>query len=127
MAHAGLLNLSPLEDQAAAGAVMWVPGSVVYLIPIGLLTVQALGSRRRAVSSSSRRTELPVIQTRGASTSFPAGRPEGWDLLSVPIIGATLGRPRFRTALAARALALAEAAAFQMARRGAAGSLLVGL
>ena len=31
-----LLNLSPLEDQVAAGAVMWVPGSVAYLIPIGL-------------------------------------------------------------------------------------------
>src|SRR5262249_45812384 len=44
-----LLNLSPLEDQAAAGAVMWVPGSVAYLIPIGLLTIQALGSGRRAV------------------------------------------------------------------------------
>src|SRR5215468_8951983 len=53
-----LLNLSPLEDQAAAGAVMWVPGSVTYLIPIGLLTIQslgalgALGSRRRPVPTS---------------------------------------------------------------------------
>jgi len=102
-----LLNLSPLEDQAAAGAVMWVPGSVAYLIPIGLLTVQALGSRRRAFRPSSRRTELPVIQTRGASNSFPAGRPEGWDLLSVPIIGAALGRPRFRRAVQSAMFALA--------------------
>jgi len=101
------LNLSPLETQAAAGAVMWVPGSVAYLIPIGLLTVQALGSRRRAVSPSSRRTGLPVILTRGASTSFPAGRSEGWDLLSVPIIGAALGRPRFRRAAQSAVFALA--------------------
>jgi cytochrome c oxidase assembly factor CtaG len=102
-----LLNLSPLEDQAAAGAVMWVPGSVVYLIPIGLLTIQALGSGRRAVRPSSRRVELPVIPIRGASTSFPAGRPEGWDLLSVPIIGAALGRPRFRRAAQSAMFALA--------------------
>src|SRR5262249_25444426 len=35
-----LWNLSPLEDQAAAGAVMWVSGSVAYLIPLGLVTIQ---------------------------------------------------------------------------------------
>ena len=102
-----LLNLSPLEDQAAAGAVMWVPGSVAYLIPIGLLTIQSLDSRRRSVRPSSRRAELPVIQARGASTSFPAGRPEGWDLLSVPVIGAALGWPRFRRAVQSAMLALA--------------------
>jgi cytochrome c oxidase assembly factor CtaG/ferredoxin len=102
-----LLSISPLEDQAAAGAVMWVPGSVAYLIPIGLLTIHALGLRRRAVRPSSRRTELPIIQTRGASTSLPAGRPEGWDLLSVPIIGAALGRPRFRRVVQSAMFALA--------------------
>jgi cytochrome c oxidase assembly factor CtaG len=102
-----LLNLSPLEDQAAAGAVMWVPGSVAYLIPIGLLTVQALGSRKRTVRPSSRRVELPVIQTTAASTSLPAGRAKSWDLLSVPIIGAALGRPRFRRVIQSAMFALA--------------------
>ena len=58
-----LLNLSPLEDQAAAGAVMWIPGSVVYLIPIGLLTIQSLEFAPRAVSPSKLRAELPIIQT----------------------------------------------------------------
>jgi len=102
-----LLNLSPLEDQAAAGAVMWVPGSVVFLIPIGLLTIQALGSGRRAVRPSSRRVELPVIPFRSASTSFPADRPKSWDLLSVPIVGAALGRPRFRRVVQSAMFALA--------------------
>ncbi len=102
-----LLSLSPLEDQAAAGALMWVPGSVAYLIPIGLLTIKALGSRPRAVRPSSRRVELPVIQTIGASNSFPAGRPKGWDLLSVPIVGAALGRPRFRRVVQSAMFALA--------------------
>jgi cytochrome c oxidase assembly factor CtaG/ferredoxin len=104
-----LLNLSPLEDQAAAGAVMWVPGSVAYLVPLGLLTIKALSSRRQAVRPPSRRSELPVIQNKGASTSFPAGRPEGWDLLSVPIVGAALGRPRFRRVVQSAMFALALA------------------
>ena len=99
-----LLNLSPLDDQAAAGAVMWVPGSVAYLIPMGLLTVQALSSRR-AVSSSKLRAESPIIQTRDASPS--TRRHKNWDLLSVPIIGAALGRPRFRRAVQSVMFALA--------------------
>src|SRR5215831_11554189 len=102
-----LLSLSPLEDQAAAGAVMWIPGSVAYLIPMGLLTIQALGPRQPAVRPSSRRAELPVIQPKDASTPFPAGHPEGWDLLSVPIVGAALGRPRFRRAVQSFMFALA--------------------
>jgi cytochrome c oxidase assembly factor CtaG/ferredoxin len=90
-----LLSLSPLEDQAAAGAVMWVPGSIVFLIPIGLIAIQALSSRR-GVRPSSLRVELPVIQPQQFSRSFPIRRKKGWDLLNVPIIGAALRRPRFR-------------------------------
>ena len=90
-----LLNLSPLDDQAAAGAVMWVPGSIVFLIPIGLIAIQAMSSRR-GVRPSSLRVELPVIQPKQFSRAFPIRRQRGWDLLSVPIIGAALRRPRFR-------------------------------
>jgi cytochrome c oxidase assembly factor CtaG len=101
-----LSNLSPLEDQVAAGAVMWVPGSVAYLIPIGLLTIQALSSRR-AVSPSNLRAELPIIQTRDASTSVSTCRRNRRDLLSIPIIGAALGRPRFRRVVQSVMFALA--------------------
>jgi cytochrome c oxidase assembly factor CtaG len=101
-----LLNLSPLEDQAAAGAVMWVPGSIVYLIPIGLIAIQAL-SARRGVRPSSLRVELPVIQPKQASRSFPISRQKGWDLLNVPIIGTALRRPRFRRVLQSAMFALA--------------------
>src|SRR5262249_25095280 len=102
-----LLNLSPLEDQAAAGAVMWVPGSVAYLIPLGLLTIQALSSSKPAVRPSSLRTELPVIQAERSSTPFLTGRRKSWDLLSVPIIGAVLGRPGFRRMVQSVMFALA--------------------
>ena len=101
-----LLNLSPLEDQAAAGAVMWVPGSVAYLIPIGLIAIQALSSRR-GVRPSSLRVELPVIQPKQFSRSFPIRRQKGWDLLNVPIIGAALRRPRFRRVVQLSMFALA--------------------
>src|SRR5215510_3768004 len=67
-----LLNLSPLEDQVAAGAVMWVPGSVAYLIPIGLIAIQAMSSRR-GVRPSSWRIELPVIQPVRPLTFFLEG------------------------------------------------------
>ena len=101
-----LLNLSPLEDQAAAGAVMWVPGSVAYLIPIGLIAIQALSSRR-GVRPSSLRVELPVIQPKRSPTSFLPSRRKSWDLLSVPIIGAALGSPRFRRVVQSAMFALA--------------------
>jgi cytochrome c oxidase assembly factor CtaG len=37
-----LLSVSPFEDQVIAGALMWVVGTVVYLIPAVLITLQLL-------------------------------------------------------------------------------------
>jgi cytochrome c oxidase assembly factor CtaG len=39
-----LWGISVLDDQAAAGAIMWVPGSLAFLVPVGLLVVQLLDS-----------------------------------------------------------------------------------
>jgi putative membrane protein len=36
---------SPLDDQAAAGVLMWVPMSLAYLIPAGVLTLRLLAPR----------------------------------------------------------------------------------
>ncbi len=41
-----LLGLSALNDQIAAGAFMWVMGSVVFLVPAMVITVQLLSPRR---------------------------------------------------------------------------------
>ena len=38
-----LWGISALDDQAAAGVMMWVPGSLVYLVPAGLLVMQLCG------------------------------------------------------------------------------------
>jgi cytochrome c oxidase assembly factor CtaG len=50
-----LLGMSALEDQAAAGAIMWVPGSFVFLIPMLWIIIRVLtpirGSVRRSRAS----------------------------------------------------------------------------
>ena len=51
-------NISPLDDQAFAGALMWVFGTFVYLIPAVAITIQILSPpgthpRRRALSKIS--------------------------------------------------------------------------
>jgi Cytochrome c oxidase caa3 assembly factor (Caa3_CtaG) len=44
-----LTALTALDDQAAAGAMMWVLGSVAFLIPAGCITIQVLQGPRVAV------------------------------------------------------------------------------
>src|SRR5262249_52470365 len=50
-------GLSPLDDQALAGVLMWVPGSIACLLPAVLLTIRLFDVRpaapkpRRSVSS----------------------------------------------------------------------------
>jgi cytochrome c oxidase assembly factor CtaG len=39
-------GINPLTDQIAAGALMWVCGSIVFLIPATVLTMRGLTSRR---------------------------------------------------------------------------------
>ena len=39
-------GISVLDDQAAAGAIMWVPGSVIFLVPVGILAIRLLDSSR---------------------------------------------------------------------------------
>jgi cytochrome c oxidase assembly factor CtaG len=42
-----LFGLSALNDQVAAGAFMWVAGSIVFLVPAMAITMQLLSSGRR--------------------------------------------------------------------------------
>ena len=41
-----MFGLSPLADQAAAGAFMWVFGSIVFLVPAFMITLNLLSQRR---------------------------------------------------------------------------------
>src|SRR5262249_53563126 len=82
---------SALADQIAAGAIMWVPGSLAFLIAVGLITIKALTSRR-AVRPSSLQIALPVLNHsigRVSLTPSNHGKPrrKGVDLLSIPFVG----------------------------------------
>jgi cytochrome c oxidase assembly factor CtaG len=48
-----LWGITALDDQAAAGAIMWVPGSVIFLVPVAVLAVRLLDSpRTRSVTTN---------------------------------------------------------------------------
>ncbi|MCX6970257.1 MAG: cytochrome c oxidase assembly protein [Verrucomicrobia bacterium] len=89
-------GLSALDDQAGAGAVMWVPGSMAFLIPAGIIAIRYLSPRR----SRPREPEA----SRG-----PAPPRRRFDLLRVPVIGPAMRWKYFRPVLQAVMLAIAAA------------------
>lgn len=91
-----LFGMSALEDQAAAGSIMWVPGSLSFLMPVGLITMQLLSSRRAAVRPSSVRVSERQIQPQEISI---AGSHSSLDLLSVPVLGSLFRWRYFRRVL----------------------------
>ncbi|MGC1481746.1 MAG: cytochrome c oxidase assembly protein [Chthoniobacterales bacterium] len=53
-------GLSALDDQAAAGAIMWVPGSIAFILPAALIAISYLGPRR--TSSPRRASRQPLLK-----------------------------------------------------------------
>ena len=89
-------NLSALEDQSAAGVLMWVPGSVAYLVPLFVIGVRLMfggsntSSRQRDPGRNSNRAPaampgrlvLPIIgQPR------PVVESATFDVLRIPLLG----------------------------------------
>ncbi len=48
-----LWGISALEDQATAGVIMWIPGSIAFLIPLGWLVTRELAPRQAHRSGES--------------------------------------------------------------------------
>jgi cytochrome c oxidase assembly factor CtaG len=98
-------SVSALDDQAAAGVLMWVPGSVVFLVPLFWIALRLLygpTGERRGVSPpwkhgsltmlrSPQRLSLPLVGTPPTTASF--------DLLRVPVLGRFLRWRHARLAL----------------------------
>jgi cytochrome c oxidase assembly factor CtaG len=57
-----LFGLSAVADQVAAGAIMWVMGSIVFVIPAIIVAVQCLSTRKPS----------PGVVTRSQTPSFDA-------------------------------------------------------
>jgi cytochrome c oxidase assembly factor CtaG len=92
-----LAGLTALGDQAVAGVIMWVPGSVAYLVPLFAIGVQLLfPERARTLHGSAKRPalsrlQLPVLQRAPVSPGF--------DLLHAPLLGRFLRWRHARLAL----------------------------
>lgn len=79
-----LSGLSALHDQAAAGAIMWVPGSIAYLVPAAVIAVKVLGGGRLV------RVGHRAVSPRRAKAEMPRRDSGVFDLLRVPVLGALL-------------------------------------
>lgn len=75
-----IFGLSPIQDQAGAGAFMWVVGSAIYWVPAVGITLEL---------ASQRRPQRGLVTIGGAPA---AGRiqSQGFDLLRTPLIGRLL-------------------------------------
>lgn len=88
-------DLSALEDQAAAGAIMWVASSVFFLVPLGLITMQLLSTRRtRPSGQTGPLRRLSPVKTRSQAEILGdllvvAPRPvllSYWKLIAAPLL-----------------------------------------
>jgi cytochrome c oxidase assembly factor CtaG len=61
-----LWGISGLDDQAAAGAIMWVPGSVLFLVPVGVLAIRWLEAPRTRSAEHTRGTTRPPKSSSGS-------------------------------------------------------------
>jgi cytochrome c oxidase assembly factor CtaG/polyferredoxin len=85
-------GISALDDQAAAGVLMWVPGSIAFLLPLFWIGVAVL------FDTENKRQPRSIGRPRAAGAS------RRFDLLGVPAIGRFLrwrhARPAMQTVLA---------------------------
>jgi cytochrome c oxidase assembly factor CtaG len=61
-----LFGFPPQEDQAAAGAIMWVVGSLAFLIPAALIAVQCLSRKTNAAAWPVKARQPRSIETQEA-------------------------------------------------------------
>jgi cytochrome c oxidase assembly factor CtaG len=89
-------GLSAVEDQAGAGVLMWVPGSVAFLLPLFWITLQLFyGEPRSVPRRAAKRSTLVAGANAGTGTRIPLSLippprqplPRGFDLLRVPVLG----------------------------------------
>jgi cytochrome c oxidase assembly factor CtaG/polyferredoxin len=93
-----IAGTSAVADQSLAGALMWVPGSIAFLVPLFFIGVRMLYGSGRKLSRD--------CGTKLRLTDATADR---FDLLRVPVIGRLLGWRPTRRAIQVTLLVLAAA------------------
>ena len=96
-----LWGVSALGDQATAGAIMWVPGSIAFLLPALILGMRALERPALRVRS------VPRVPRPRILAKAPR------DLLRTPILGSILRYRYFRRCVQTAMLLLATAVAVE--------------
>ena len=64
-------GLSALQDQSAAGVIMWVPGSLAYLLPLFVIGVRLLSGKHAEVKTSSPAARAPHDRAGQARGTLP--------------------------------------------------------
>ena len=101
-ANAPRFGIAPLSDQATAGAIMWVPGSIAFIVPAALIAMQFLSPNRLVRPSQTRlKPKAPVAALKVEKRRAPL------DLLGVPVLGAMIRSRYFRPTLQIVSLLLA--------------------
>ncbi|MEO6847279.1 MAG: cytochrome c oxidase assembly protein [Chthoniobacterales bacterium] len=90
-------SLTALQDQAAAGVIMWVPGAIVFLIPITVIVLQMMGGRRGVRPSEYLATGKSTPEENASfvpAIPLAVERSAPFDLLKISFLG-NLIRSRF--------------------------------
>jgi cytochrome c oxidase assembly factor CtaG len=89
---ARLWDVAPLDDQTTAGVLMWVPGSIAFLLPISLIVVELLNARptHRDAEISDPRAWQSGTARRAAHRLRAGSDVRRFDLLDAPLVGALL-------------------------------------
>jgi cytochrome c oxidase assembly factor CtaG len=86
-----LFGTTALSDQSCAGVLMWVPGSLVFLVPAALMAMQYLWASHRLVRPKTPQSVTlrygPVSQSHHQTKPRSAVGARRFDLLSVPLLG----------------------------------------
>jgi cytochrome c oxidase assembly factor CtaG len=77
-------NLSPLDDQATAGVLMWVPGSLAYLVPLFVIGIRLLFG---ASEVRRRPRPAPAISLPILGQPQPGSRRPAFDVVRIPVLG----------------------------------------
>src|SRR5271166_6834576 len=111
-----LWGSNPLDDQVIAGTIMWVPGSIVFLVPAAIIALQFLSPRLGSEASIAKRSSstaagrdagfVPLLRRLGLAPR-PAHAPI--NLFRLPIVGGVLRSKTFRRGMQVVMLLLAIA------------------
>ena len=105
-----IAGLTALDDQSAAGVIMWVPGSIAFLLPLFIIGLKLMRgpspnanripATPRTVTANTPRRELSAAALLPILSQSPHPQStDRFDLLRVPLIGALLRWRHFRSLL----------------------------